>query len=60
MSTVLVESSTGAQILPNVRDLRARTTAWVAYSCVSADQRATHPVYAALAATLIVRSDGVS
>lgn len=52
----VVESSTGAQILPTPRpaDQRQRATTWSVWSCISADQRAKYPEYAALAARMTV------
>lgn len=52
---VLVEGTTGAQMLPTVGDERAKLGAWSAYLCCSADTRRKHPVtYGALAADLFV------
>lgn len=46
--SVLVEV-TGAQLVPDLRDPRAKRNGWIASQCADADHRTTQPVYAAIA-----------
>jgi hypothetical protein len=52
--TVLVETATGAQILPPVDDERAVRGAWVAHLAANADMRTKFPLYRKLAAEFSV------
>lgn len=51
MSAVLVDQS-GAQVLPHVGDERALVSSWFAQLACSADMRAKHPEWMALAQSL--------
>lgn len=52
MSAVVIEATTGAQVLPEVRDERAITTAWIAHLACDADLRTRVPQFAAAATVL--------
>ncbi len=56
--SALIESATGAQILPRpkVQHPRQTITEWQAMSAVSADLRTNHPAYRDIAARLEVAS----
>lgn len=56
--TVLVERSTGAQILPPVKHDRATVSAWFAWLTCDADLRTKAKEYRELGNRLGVRADG--
>lgn len=53
---VAVEAETGAQLLPRPTEPhpRQKMTTWAAIQCLGADHRAKYPVYADLAARIII------
>lgn len=52
--TVLVETKTGAQILPSVGDERATQSGWFAHLAADADMRSKFPLYRILASKFSV------
>lgn len=58
MSSRVIERSTGAQILPDVRDERAGISAWQAHLCCDADMRVKASVFNSIAEEMEVRTDG--
>lgn len=56
--SVLVECSTGAQILPPVKHERAKVTAWFAWLACDADLRTKAKEYRELGNRLGMRADG--
>lgn len=54
--SVLIERSTGAQILPNAQDERAGISSWQAHLCCDADMRAKASVFITIAEEMEVRS----
>lgn len=52
MSAVVVEATTGAQVLPSVGDERAVTAQWIAHLACDADLRTRVPAFAAAASIL--------
>lgn len=58
MTTILIEKSTGAQILPPVRDSSARSTSWAAHLICNADWRKNNASIAnELAENLLIMVD---
>lgn len=52
MSAIVVEATTGAQVLPSVGDERAVTAEWIAHLACDADLRTRVPEFAAAASVL--------
>lgn len=56
----LIEISTGAQILPDVKDGRAEISAWQAHLCCDADMRTKASVFNSIAEEMEARGNGDS
>lgn len=54
----LIERSTGAQIMPDAKDDRAKINAWQAHLCCDADLRRKASVFNSIAEEMEVRTDG--
>lgn len=54
-SPILVDSTRGAQVLPDIRSRNVgRINSWVASQCLSADQSTKQPLYREMAAQLVI------